>query len=120
MADDEHWRNASTSGRSSTPRVTTLFDVYLACAAGGVIVADLCVAGAALASDCAALMGMLAWMAVAAAFVAAVLLPALVRRFLAPLSAMALRLVIVATLATALPAVLFSLQRYPHQDHCIA
>jgi hypothetical protein len=120
MPSDLKWRQPSPSGRAPITRGKSLFDAWLAWAAGAVIVADVFVAGAALASDCAALMGMLAWAAVAAAFVAAVLLPALVRRCLAPLGGTALRLVVVATVATALPAVLFSLQRYPHQDHCIA
>jgi hypothetical protein len=50
-----------------------------------------------------------------------VLLPALMRRLLVgPLGARVVRLVVVAAIATAIPAALFSLQKYAHMGHCIA
>ncbi len=93
----------------------------MACSAGGVIVLDAICAVMALASDCSALMGVLLWTLAAGLYAVLVLLPALVRLFLvAPLGPRIVRLVIAAAVATAVPATLFSLHKYPHMDHCIA
>jgi len=97
------------------------FTVFLTCSAVAVIALDAICAAMALTGDCAALMGMLLWTLAAALYAGLVLLPALVRFFfVAPLGPRALRLVLVAAVATAIPAVEFSLHKYPHQDHCIA
>ena len=89
--------------------------------AGAVIVLDAICAFSALASDCAALVGILLWTLAAALFVGLVLLPALMRRFLVgAVGARVVRLVLVAAIATAIPAGLFSLQKYAHMGHCIA
>jgi len=97
------------------------FTVFLACSAGAVIVLDAICAVMALTSDCAALMAILLWTLAAALYAGLVLLPALVRFFfVAPLGPRALRLVLAAAVATAIPAAEFSLHKYPHQGHCIA
>ena len=97
------------------------FNVFMTCSAGAVIVLDAICAVTAVAGDCAALMGILLWTLAAALLVLLVLLPALLRHFLvAPLGPRVVRLVLVAAIATAIPAVQFSLQKYPHMGHCIA
>ena len=95
------------------------FDIFIAWTAGAVIALDVLAAAMIVVDDCAALIGILLWTVTAALFVALVLLPALVRRFLAPVGARAVRLVIVAAIATAVPAGLASLQHYPRMGRCI-
>jgi len=97
------------------------FDTFMTWSAGAVIVLDAVCAFSALANDCAALVGILLWTLAAALLAGLVLLPALMRRFLVgPLGAHLVRLVLVAAIATAIPAALFSLQKYAHMGRCIA
>ena len=96
------------------------FDVFIACTAGVVIALDAVAGILVVIDDCAALIGILLWTVTAALFVALVLLLALIRRFLAPVGAHALRLVIITAIATAVPAGLASLQHYTHMGRCIS
>lgn len=99
----------------------TLVDHVVVLVSWLVLAGNVVVAALAVTSDCAALMGGLLWLGVAAVFAVGATLPALLRRLVGPFPAGVLRSLAIAAISCALGAALLSvLPDSSRMGHCIA
>lgn len=99
----------------------SLFDLYIILTASAAVFGDVLATVMIAPGGCRSFLGALLWGFVAAFLVAIVLLPAIVRwLFVTPLSSIVVRVLLGAVIATAIPALLASIQDDKNMGHCIS